>query len=62
MHLNSNVHHQYALDRQQRLRDEAAAHRLAGRVPIRTPIGRFLRRATDRPDAGHVCTPLTQRM
>ena len=62
MHLNLDVHHQYALDRQQRLRDEAAAHGLADRVPTRTPIARLLRRATDRPDAGQVCTPLAQRM
>ena len=33
MHLNTDAHHQYALDRQQRLRDEAAAHR---RLPRRT--------------------------
>jgi hypothetical protein len=43
MHLNPDVHHQYALDRQQRLRDEADAHRLADRMPTRTRIARFLR-------------------
>jgi hypothetical protein len=66
MHLNPDVHHQYALDRQQRLRDEAAAHRLADRVPARTRLARFLRRATDRHDAapaasGPVGKALTQR-
>ena len=66
MHLNPDVHHQYALDRQQRLRDEAAAHRLADRMPTRTRLAWFLRRATDRPGAataapGAVGTPLTQR-
>ena len=66
MHLNLDVHHQYALDRQQRLRDEAAPHRLADRMPTRSRIARFLRRAADRPDAataapGPVGKALTQR-
>jgi hypothetical protein len=66
MHLNPDVHHQYALDRQQRLRDEATAHRLADRMPTRTRIAQFLRRAADRPDAapaapGPVGKALTQR-
>ena len=65
MHLNPDVHHQYALDRQQRLRDEAAAQ-ARDRMPTRTRLAWFLRRATDRPDAataapGAVGTPLTQR-
>ena len=65
MHLNPEVHHQYALDRQQRLRDEAAAHRLADREPTRSRIARFLR-AADCPEAataasGQVGKPLTQR-
>ena len=50
MHLNPHVHHQHALDRQQRLRDEAAAHRLADREPTRSRIARFLRSA-DCPEA-----------
>jgi len=66
MHMNPDVHHQYALDRQQRLRDEAAAQRLADRMPTRTRSAWFLRRATDGPDAataapGPVGTALTQR-
>lgn len=66
MNLNSDLHHQYALDRQQRLRDEAAAHRLAERIPTRIRIARLLRRATDRQDAapaasGPVGKALTQR-
>ena len=35
MYLNPDQHHLYALDRQQRLRDEAAAHRS---VPRRTRL------------------------
>ena len=62
MNFDPDLHHQHALDRQQRLRAQAAAHRLADRAPTRTPIARFLRRATDPPDASRVRTPLTQRM
>ena len=66
MNLNPDLHHQYALERQQRLRDEAAAHTLADHVPARTRIARLLRRAPDRPDAapaasGRVGNALTQR-
>ena len=66
MYLNPEQHHQYALDRQQRLQAEAAGHRLADREPTRTRIARLLRRAADCPDAataatGPVGTPLTQR-
>lgn len=66
MNLNPDLHHQYALDRQQRLRDEAAAHRLAERIPTRIRIARLLRRATDRQDAapaasGPVGKALAQR-
>jgi hypothetical protein len=66
MHLNPDVHHQYALDRQQRLRDEAAAHRLVDRMPTRTRVARSLRRAADRLDAataasGRVGKALAQR-
>jgi hypothetical protein len=66
MHVNPDLHHQYALDRQQRLRDESAAHRLAERAPARTRIALFLRRTADRFDAatapcGHVGHALTQR-
>ena len=51
MYLNPEQHHRYALDRQQRLRAEAAAHRLADREPARTRIARFLRLAADCPEA-----------
>jgi hypothetical protein len=66
MNLHSDLHHHYALDRQQRLRAEAAAHRLAERIPARTRIARLLRRATDRQDVapapcGPVGKALTQR-
>ena len=66
MYLNPEQHHRYALDRQQRLRAEAAAHRLADREPARTRIARFLRRAADCPEvattaSGPVGTALTQR-
>ena len=66
MNLNPNLHHQYALERQQRLRDEAAAHTLADRVPARARIARLLRRAPNRPDearaaSGRVGKALTQR-
>ena len=66
MYLNPEQHHRYALDRQQRLRNEAAAHRLADREPARTRIARLLRRAARRPGTattpcGPVGTALTQR-
>lgn len=66
MNLNPDLHLDYALERQQRLRDEAAAHRLAERVPARTRVARLLRRATDQQDAapaasGPVGKALTQR-
>ena len=66
MNLNPDVHHRYALERQQRLRDEAAAHRLADRVPARTRIARLLRCAPNRQDAapaasGPVGKALAQR-
>jgi hypothetical protein len=66
MNLNPDMHYQYALERQQRLRDEAAAHTLADRVPARTRIARLLRRAPNRQDAaraasGRVAKALTQR-
>ena len=48
MHLNLDIHHQYALDRQQRLRDEAAAHRLAASPPSRARLAQLLRRTADR--------------
>ena len=50
MHL-TDIHHQYALERQQRLRDEAAAHRLAGSVPARDRAAALLRRTADRIDS-----------
>lgn len=66
MDLNPDVHHKYALDRQQRLRDEATAHGLADRMPTRSRIARLLRGAADRPDAaiaapGQVGKALIQR-
>ncbi|HWL32235.1 MAG TPA: hypothetical protein VNP89_01415 [Gaiellaceae bacterium] len=66
MHVNPDLHHQYALDRRQRLRDEAAAHRLVDRVPPRIRIAQSLRRLANRLDAatapcGHVGNALTQR-
>ena len=51
MNFDPDLQHQHALDRQQRLRAQAAAHRLADRVPARSQIARLLRRATDRQDA-----------
>ena len=66
MNLNPNLHHHYTLERQQRLRHEAAAHRLADRLPARTRIARLLRCATDRQDAAPAASvpvgkALTQR-
>jgi hypothetical protein len=63
MYLNPEQHHRYALDRQQRLRAEATAHRLTDREPARTRIARLLRRAADRPARANApCGPaLTQR-
>ena len=66
MNLNPDRHHPSALERQQRLRDEAAAHTLADHVPARTRIARLLRCATDRQDAapaasGPVGKALAQR-
>ena len=66
MYLNPEQHHHYALDRQRRLRAEAAAHRLPDREPTRTRIARFLGLAADCPEAatttsGRVGTPHTQR-
>jgi hypothetical protein len=46
-----DLHHQYALDRQQRLLADAAATRLAGGVPARSRIAHLLRRRHDRPEA-----------
>ena len=66
MNLNPDLHHHYALERQQRLRLEAAAHRLADRLPARSRIARLVRRAPDRQHAapaasGRVGKALTQR-
>jgi hypothetical protein len=55
MHLNVDLHHVYALERQQRLRAEAAAHRLAEAPSRRTP------RAALRGDLGRLATGLTRR-
>jgi hypothetical protein len=48
MNLYTDIHHQYALDRQQRLRDEAAAHRLAASPPPRARLAHLLHRTADR--------------
>ena len=65
MYLNPEQHHRYALDRQQRLRAEATAHRLTDREPARTRSARLLRRAdppgTANAPCGPVGTALTQR-
>ena len=66
MNLNPNLHHHYTLERQQRLRHEAAAHRLADRLPARSRIARLVRRAPGRQHAapaasGRVGKALTQR-
>lgn len=50
MQLTTDLHHQYALDRQQRLRAEAAAHRLADLTPARTRFARLLRLVAGRLD------------
>ena len=66
MNLNPDLHHHYALDRQQRLRDEAAAHRLADRDPGTHP-DRAAPAACNRPAgrgtaaSGPVGKALTQR-
>ncbi len=61
MIVNPHLNGQYALQRQQLMRDEAAAHRFAEIVPQRTRLARFLRRRPDRPASGRVGKPLTQR-
>jgi hypothetical protein len=53
MHLNVDLHHVYALERQQRLRAEAAAHRLAEAPSRRTPG------AALRGELGRLATGLT---
>ena len=45
---NVDLHHVYVLERQQRLRAEAAAHRLADLPPARMRIALALRRAATR--------------
>jgi hypothetical protein len=51
MTLITDVHYRYALDRQQRLRAEAAAHRLVSTTPVRQRLARLLYRVTSRFDA-----------
>ena len=62
MNWHPDLHHQYALDRQQRLLTDAAATRLAGSVPARTRILHLLRR---KPEAAappvRAARPLTER-
>lgn len=55
MHLNVDLHHVYALERQQRLRAEAAAHRMA-----QAPSGRTAGSAL-RGQLGRLATGLTRR-
>ena len=63
--MNPDLHHQYALDRQQGLLADAAATRLAGSVPARSRILHLLRRSPVRPDSvtpcGRVGGPLAER-
>jgi hypothetical protein len=47
MHLNMDEHYRYALDRQHRLRADAAAHRLTRSTPATTRLARFLGLAKD---------------
>ena len=65
MNWHPDLHHQYALDRQQRLLADAAATRLAGSVPGRSRILHLLRRSPARPEAAQPCgqvgRPLTER-
>jgi hypothetical protein len=55
MHLNVDLHHVYALERQQRLRAEAAAHRVA-KAPSGRTAGSALHGQLDR-----LATGLTRR-
>jgi hypothetical protein len=55
MQLNTDVHYQYALDRQLRLRAEAAAHRLAASPPLRARLARLFCRAANRFDGATAC-------
>jgi hypothetical protein len=66
MHFHPDQLHQLAADRQGRLRSEAAAHRLAGPVALRTRLAYAFRRAADRFDAtgspcSHVGAALPER-
>jgi hypothetical protein len=55
MNLNVDLHHVYALERQQRLRAEAAAHRV-----VKAPSARTARSAL-RGQLGRLATGLTRR-
>ena len=55
MTLITDVHYRYALDRQHRLRNEAAAHRLVPTAPVRERLARLLCRVTSRFDAAPAC-------
>ena len=65
MQLNPDLHDQYALDRQERLLADAAAHRLVGVTPARSRLAGVLRRTADALDAALPCSPadcaLTER-
>lgn len=58
MNWPSDLHHQYAFDRQQRLLGEAAAARLVGAAPARTRLLRLLKRSAGRPVAAPPCPPV----
>lgn len=55
MNWHPDLHHQYAVDRRQRLLADAAATRLAGAVPARARIAHLLRRTPVRPVAAQPC-------
>jgi hypothetical protein len=57
MQLNPDLHHRYALDRQERLLADATAHRLVAPTPVRARIAGALRGAADRLDAALPCGP-----
>ena len=65
MNWHHDLHHQYVLDRQQRLLTDAAATRMAGSVPARTRILHLLRRPAHKPEAAtppvRTARPLTER-
>lgn len=57
MQLNPDVHHRYALDRQERLLADAAAHRPVTPTPVRRRIAGALRGADGRLGVALPCGP-----